>query len=97
MNQITIKIHDIMHEGNADYNIEKAESYIENSIYSFTVDVRIASGAQNSPIFITVNANMITLKTAKRLARQATSSFTEFVDGVNVDNTITDSNIKIKA
>lgn len=92
---LQIKVHDVLHD-ECDYNPSDAEDYIEDAITSVSVkNVRVAPGHTNSPLFVTVNRASMTLDDIKTVARKAVNWFTEFVDGIDVERTIRDDNIRI--
>lgn len=94
-NHLKIKIHDVMHE-RGDYDINRAEEYIEEYIISAdVVDVRIAPGPKNSPLFVTIDTRSLSMDAAKSIAREGVRGFSQFVDGVDVDSTVSEDNIKI--
>lgn len=90
-----IKVHDVMHE-RGEYDSNRAEEYIEDYIISAdVVDVRIAPGPKNSPLFVTVESRSLSMDAAKSIAREAVRGFSQFVDGVDVDRVIRDDNIRV--
>lgn len=95
MGNIKIKVHNVMHD-ETEYNVSTVEEFIESWITSYDIiNVRIAQGHNNSPIFVTVDEDSLNLKNVKSIARNAVDAFSEFADGVDVDNTINERNILI--
>jgi hypothetical protein len=94
--RVQIKIHDVIHD-DVEYDVGRAEEYIESWIGGVgDVDVRVASGAMNSPIFVTVDSRSLSMDEAKSIAQDAVRAFSELVDGVNVEKTIREQNIRIR-
>lgn len=95
---IEIKIHNVRHEEH-DQDISKIEEniaeYIEEGQSVDIENVRIASGSENSPIFITLDQSDINLQKMKSISRVALNYFNRYVDGVNVDREIKDRNLRV--
>lgn len=95
---IKIKIHNVRHEEH-DQDISKIEEniaeYIEEGQSVDIENVRIASGSENSPIFITLDQSDINLQKMKSISRVALNYFNRYVDGVNVDKEIKDRNLRV--
>lgn len=92
---LTVKIHDVLHNSN-DYNPSEVAEYIVRHSDDSIKSVRVAKGDSNSPIFIHIDANTLNLRTIKNLAREAVRLFSYQVEGVNIGHTIKDKNIKIQ-
>lgn len=85
-----------MHD-ESEYDIEKAEAYIEQYITGVDVTgVRIAPGPNNSPLFISLNTNSVSMETVKDIARMGLSGFENFVDGLDVEQSLRESNLRVK-
>ena len=95
---LQVKVHDVMHE-NKDYQTGEAEDYIERMLNPSVnvTGVRIASGPRNSPVFVTVDTRSLTLDAAKSIARSAIIHFQEYVEGIDIERTIRDGNIRIRS
>jgi hypothetical protein len=92
---VKIKVHDVIHDRHDGYDAEEALNYIESWVTVDVENIRIASGPRNSPLFVTVDMNSISLKNVKKVARQVVKGFSRYVDGVDVDKTIRDDNILV--
>jgi hypothetical protein len=92
---IQIKIHNVRHE-KSKYDKSRAEEYISDYIIGAdVVDVRIASGPKNSPLFITVDADSVSVNRSKDISRQALRGFSQFVNGIDIRKSISDDNILV--
>lgn len=95
---IKIKIHNVLHDRH-DETISELENgmaeYVGTGQSVDVSDVRIASGPQNSPIYITLDESDISLQKAKSISRVAISYFSRYVDGVNIDDAVRNRNIRV--
>jgi len=95
---IKIKIHNVRHKEhnqNTDKIEENMAEYIEEGQSVNIENVRIASGSENSPIFITLDQSDINLQKMKSISRVALNYFSRYVDGVNVNKEIKDRNLRV--
>jgi len=94
---VTIKVHDVLHK-RSNYTPSDVEAYIMRGINNDKVsDIRIAPGDTNSPIYITLESNLVfSNKSIKRIVRNVVKYFSFKVDGVDVDKTVRDSNIMVQ-
>lgn len=93
--RVQIKVHNVLHD-ESEYDTTAAEAYLEACpSQQSNVDVRIASGHTNSPLYITVDGSSVSLTQAKSIARAVVRGFTEFVSGIDVDQMIRDDNIRV--
>lgn len=92
---VTIKVHDVFHD-ECEYEVSRAEEYIEKYITGVDVEnVRIASGAENSPIFITFAVNYVSVKQCLSIGREAVQGFSQFAEGIDVERSISDKNVLV--
>lgn len=95
---ITVKIHDVLHDA-VDFTPSEVEAYIEkriDGVHERVEGVRIAKGHTNSPLYVELDANALNFRTIKHLSREAVRLFGYRVDGVDVQATIRDGNLKIE-
>lgn len=93
--RVQVKVHDVLHDSE-DFDVGAAEDYVESWIVgSHVVDVRVASGDMNSPLFVTVDTDSLSMDAAMSIAREAVRGFSRFVDGVDVDRTVRPDNVRV--
>lgn len=96
-----IKIHDVLHErtDSTPTRVEKRMQKSLNKDYkSYNVsDVRIAWGDKNSPIFIQIDGKGVELSEIQSIAREALRIFDTFVDGIDIDKTVREDNIRVRS
>lgn len=98
MGQITIKVHDVMHDAE-DFSANEIERHMVQMCTDLRVDdVRLAKGHRNSPIFITLKEEVthISMDDAKSIAGQMVSEFEQHVGSVETSRALRDSNIRIQ-
>jgi hypothetical protein len=95
MGEITVKIHNIIHDPIEDKNINELEDSILQYIQGDVKNVRIASGYRNSPMFITLGHSDINFKQIKQICRLAVRHFNRHIGGVNLSKTMRDKNLRI--
>lgn len=101
MPHIEVKIHDVLHDPRSD-NPRRSMSDIETRLEQYTrstaiTDVQILTGHRNSPILITLDAATLTFARIKRAAEQVVRKFADYLEGVDVDKTIRDDNLRIQS
>lgn len=98
MTEFTIKVHDVLHE-REDFDVSHVESYIEEWIVDVddeVVGVRVASGDMNSPLFVTVERNSVSVEYVKEVARDALRGFENFVEfSSSLDVMVRDKNLRV--
>lgn len=97
MSNVKIKVHNVMHN-DVDFSANEVEEHISRMLTDRKVDsVRIASGKQNSPLYISIDSSVhnMSFESAKLIARQALKYFSDKVEGINVTETISDRNLRI--
>jgi hypothetical protein len=93
-NTITVKVHNLLHN-KEDFNKNKIESYINSQTSDRVKNVRIAQGSSNSPLFLEIESGSNNFNNLKSICRESVSLFSDKVDGVDVENSIRDKNLKI--
>jgi len=92
--RVQVKVHDVLHD-REDYDVGSAEEYVESWIISVDAEVRIASGDRNSPLFVTVDTDSLSMDEAMSIAREAVRGFEKCVDGIDVDRTCRPDNVRV--
>lgn len=98
MGEMTVKLHNVMHDRwDNDRSVSLIEERMERSVLSDHVtNIRIAKGNMNSPVFITYDTNRIMLDAIKRDCQRAIDQMARNVPGINVEKTVTFSNMLVK-
>lgn len=93
--RVQVKVHDVLHESGG-FDVSAAEEYVESWIVgSHVVDVRVASGSGNSPLFVTVDTDSLSMSEAMSIAREAVRGFSRCVDGIDVEQTVRPDNVRV--
>ncbi len=100
MTHIEVKLHDVLHDPRPDnphLSMSDIETRLEQHPPSTAItDVQILTGHRNSPILITLEATTLTFDRIKRAAEQVVRKFAEYHNGVDIDKTVRDDNIRIQ-
>jgi hypothetical protein len=95
--RVKVKVHDVLHDKHNE-NATEIETYIENSLYwRDVVDVRVATGPKNSPLFVTLNTSWISVEEAMRVAQEMVESFFRKIgeSKIDSDNVVQQENVRV--
>lgn len=94
---VTIKVHNVLHNPwNGDLKPTTVENRIESNIIRHDVlNVRVAKGWQNSPVYVEVDQRAISVKSMQEIARAVAQEMKQCIGGVEMDWATREKNIKI--